>query len=153
MPRGSNFQRPYPPEFRREAVGLYRRGGRTLREIASDLGVSSESLRMWVRQAGIDAGQREGLTTELREELRRLREGRQYSCRAAFRRRGWEDRRHGLLLPLSRVQALLGALVRARNPTGTWLTQQARNLGLDFADQGPPLPGPRPRPQVQRPRS
>ena len=52
MPRGSNFKRPYPPEFRREAVALYRRGGRTLREIAGDLGVSTESLRMWVRAGG-----------------------------------------------------------------------------------------------------
>ncbi len=73
MPRGSNFQRPYPPEFRREAVALYRRGGATLREVASDLGVSSESLRMWVKQAAIDAGETNGLSTEERVELRELR--------------------------------------------------------------------------------
>ena len=35
------YQRPYPPEFRREAVELYRRSGRPLREIAVDLGVVS----------------------------------------------------------------------------------------------------------------
>jgi transposase len=73
MPRGSNFQKPYPPEFRREAVALFRRSGRPLREIADDLGVSSESLRIWVKQAAVDAGERLGLSTEEREELRRLR--------------------------------------------------------------------------------
>jgi transposase-like protein len=51
---GSNFQKPYPPEFRREAVALDRRSGRSLREIAHDLGVSSESLRLWVKQAAVD---------------------------------------------------------------------------------------------------
>ena len=67
------FQRPYPPEFRRDAVELYRRSGQPLAEVATDLGIATESLRTWVRQAGIDAGIREGLSSEEREELRRLR--------------------------------------------------------------------------------
>jgi transposase len=73
MPRGSNFQKPYSQEFRRNAVELYRRSGKPLLEIAVDLGVSTESLRMWVARDEVDAGVREGLTSEEREELRRLR--------------------------------------------------------------------------------
>jgi hypothetical protein len=46
MPRGSNFKRPYPPEFRREAVALYRSGDRSLNEVAGDHGISTESLRL-----------------------------------------------------------------------------------------------------------
>ena len=73
MPRGQNPQRPYSPEFRREAVELYRRAGRPLKEIAGDLGVSTESLRIWSRQAGIDEGRKPGVSSEEREELRALR--------------------------------------------------------------------------------
>ena len=64
---------PYPPEFRAEAVRLVRTSGKTLKEIAADLGVSTESLRKWSRQTEIDAGERDGLTTAEREELQRLR--------------------------------------------------------------------------------
>jgi transposase len=64
---------PYPPEFRREAVELVRVSGKPIAQVASDLGVSDQTLRNWVKQADVDAGKREGLTSEEREELRRLR--------------------------------------------------------------------------------
>ena len=71
MPRGSNFQKPYPPEFRREAVALYRGSGRSLNEVAGDLGISTETLRVWAAQAEVDAGKREGLTSAYGIEIRR----------------------------------------------------------------------------------
>jgi transposase len=64
---------PYPPEFRAEAIRLVRHGGLSQNQVAHDLGVSTYTLRNWLKQTEIDAGEREGLTTEEREELRRLR--------------------------------------------------------------------------------
>ena len=64
---------PYPEAFRRDSVALVHSSGRPIREIAVELGVSSESLRLWCKRAEIDAGVREGLTSDEREELRRLR--------------------------------------------------------------------------------
>jgi transposase len=63
----------YPPEFRREAVELVRSSGRPIPQIADELGVSPQSLRNWVRHGDIDAGRADGLTSDEREELRRLR--------------------------------------------------------------------------------
>src|SRR3954471_2327496 len=64
----------YTPEFKAEAVRLVRSApDKPTSQIARELGVSDNTLRSWVKQAQIDRGEREGLATEEREELRKLR--------------------------------------------------------------------------------
>jgi transposase len=65
----------YSPEFKEEAIRLVRSCDEKypVAKIARNLDVSAETLRKWVNQAEVDAGEREGLTTEEKEELRRLR--------------------------------------------------------------------------------
>ena len=73
MSKRREYRPPYPAAFRRDAVALVQSSGRPIRELASELGVSYESLRLWCKQAEIDRGNREGLSSDEREELRRLR--------------------------------------------------------------------------------
>jgi transposase len=68
-----NPQKPYPEEFKREAVELLRTSGQPLAQVARELGVSTESLRLWRKQAEVNAGVRDGLTRDERAELRELR--------------------------------------------------------------------------------
>lgn len=70
---GARTRPPYPPAFRVEAVQLVHANGRSLTQVAKDLGVHHETLRTWVKQMEVDAGHRDGLTTEERTELARLR--------------------------------------------------------------------------------
>lgn len=65
--------RPYPPEFRQRIIELAQKG-RTPEDLARQFEPSAQAIRNWVKQAALDAGHRtDGLTTEEREELRRLR--------------------------------------------------------------------------------
>lgn len=64
---------PYPPEFRAEAVKLARSSDKRLSEVAADLGIATETLRNWLKQQDIDTGKRDGVSTDEREELNRLR--------------------------------------------------------------------------------
>jgi transposase len=64
---------PYSKEFKREAVQLLRTGARSVPQLAKDLGVSEGSLRNWASQRDVDEGKIEGLNSDERDELRRLR--------------------------------------------------------------------------------
>jgi transposase len=80
-------QKRYPPELRERAVRMVletieQTGQRVgvITRIARQLGVGTESLRSWVRQAEVDGGQRPGVTSaeqqriaELEREVRELR--------------------------------------------------------------------------------
>lgn len=65
----------YTAEFKRDAVALVHSSGRTVTEVARELGVSPEGLRNWVKQAKTDRGEgpADALTSAEKDELRRLR--------------------------------------------------------------------------------
>jgi transposase len=65
--------RPHPPEFRQRAIELARLKEKPIAQIAADLGISESCLRNWVHQADVDQGVAEGLSTDDRAELVRLR--------------------------------------------------------------------------------
>ena len=65
--------KPYPPEFKQRIIEMVR-AGRSPDDLAEKFEPTAQSIRNWVAQAERDAGQRaDGLTTEERDELRRLR--------------------------------------------------------------------------------
>ena len=64
---------PYPPEFRRQMIELFR-AGRSPEELAKEFEPSAQAIRNWVAQADRDEGRRsDGLTNAERIELSRLR--------------------------------------------------------------------------------
>ena len=66
-------RRSFTPEFKSEIVARCRAGDRSIPEVARDFDLTESSVRRWVEQAEIDAGERDGLTTEERQELAQLR--------------------------------------------------------------------------------
>lgn len=68
-------RRTHTREFKADAVGLVRTGGRQVAQVARDLGLADSLVRSWVRQADVDAGKGPAgaLTTAEKEELSHLR--------------------------------------------------------------------------------
>jgi transposase len=63
----------FPPEFKRDVVAVARRGDLKINEVAADFDVAPETVRRWVRQADIDDGVRDGLTSAEQAEIVQLR--------------------------------------------------------------------------------
>lgn len=63
----------FPPEFKRDVVAVARRGGLTRAEIVADFGISETTLARWIRQADVDDGIRDGLTSAEQAEIVQLR--------------------------------------------------------------------------------
>ncbi|WP_168712764.1 transposase [Streptomyces sp. A0958] len=75
---GSKYTKRYSDEYKRDAIELVRSSGRTVTDVARELGISSESLRGWVKktkaaEAGGSTAPPGGSTDERDEELKRLR--------------------------------------------------------------------------------
>ena len=65
---------PYPAAFRLQMVDLVR-SGRSPEALAKEFEPAAQTIRNWVKQDDLDQGRREdGLRTEERAELRRLRQ-------------------------------------------------------------------------------
>jgi transposase len=64
--------RSYPAEFRLNIIELARHG-RRLDELASEFKIGTQTIRNWLKQADVDGGRRDGLTTADREEIAKLR--------------------------------------------------------------------------------
>jgi len=68
------YVKAYPKEFRDKVVQLVQVGDRSIREVAEEFGISTDSVRRWVQQAERDQGTRkDGVSSAEREELVRLR--------------------------------------------------------------------------------
>jgi transposase len=89
MGRTKRPRRSFTTEFKAEVVALVRQRGNTAASVARDLDLTETAVREWVKQADVDDGACDGLTTaeraelaELRKEVRVLREERDILKRA-----------------------------------------------------------------------
>ncbi|MGK0721410.1 transposase [Leucobacter sp. Z1108] len=66
---------PYPREFREDvvAVARSRESGVTIKQIATDFGISEATLQNWLRQADVEYGNRPGQTAADAAEARELK--------------------------------------------------------------------------------
>ena len=83
-------RRGYPAEFRRRVVDLVE-SGRSVRDVANDLGISEQSVYTWRRQARIDRGEVAGLSSAEHAQLAAMRRRvRELEAEVAVHRRATE---------------------------------------------------------------
>lgn len=89
MGRAKRPRRSFTKAFKAEVVELVRQPGNSAASVARDLDLTETAVRAWVKQADIDDGHRDGLTSvqlaelvQLRRENRVLREERDILKRA-----------------------------------------------------------------------
>jgi transposase-like protein len=63
----------FPPEFKADVVRVARRGDLSVAEVAADFDISVQSVQRWKRQADIDEGIKDGLTSAEQSEVVQLR--------------------------------------------------------------------------------
>ena len=66
-------RRKFTKEFKAETVSLIRSSSKPMTQICRELGLADSTVSRWLAQAEIDAGQRDGLTTDERQEVAQLR--------------------------------------------------------------------------------
>jgi transposase len=66
-------RRSFSDEFKADIVDRCLAGDRSIPEVARDFDLTETAVRTWVRQAEVDTGKREGLTSTERDELAQLR--------------------------------------------------------------------------------
>lgn len=70
---GRRKRREFTAEYKAEVVALFRTTDKSVAQIAKELDLTPSAVQRWVTQVEADAGKREGLTTNEREELAYLR--------------------------------------------------------------------------------
>jgi transposase len=66
-------RRSFTPELEADIVERCRAGDRSISQVAKDFELTETAVRAWVKQAEVDGGERDGLTTEERRELAELK--------------------------------------------------------------------------------